>query len=390
MKQEYFSAFDKIKATDDFKNETVSILTAQAEENEKERKVVGIYQRRRFVTVLAASLAVVIALSAFLFIPRHSGRGFTVTASAEENGVFSPLRDDVSANIGSFEMDGGGGYSNFYDDDYFFETQFFKLDIRVKGDDIEKITYSMDNGRVLVSDDSEKIIDFVGKTARWDVDGRYPDQGSYEAGEHFYQSVTCSYDDQFTLLDDSFKICFGTTGKSSELDRDDFGISKKMISSDKSDLATREEVKEHYDSLFAKYFDNDRLNITVSYKDGRVERQTVRFSTDTSPSVYESKSVYYLLNPKSGEYKMCQSYDEWLSLSQTPDSGFTSGGGADVSVIDGDVLSVDENGVYHLKDVETGGPVGEQKKEFEITFTEDDIFTLYQWGVNYNLTARLV
>lgn len=371
MDRNYHTALDKIRATEQFQSETVRAM----------QQAVNGRHRLRFIPALAAALALVIGLGAVFFAaPRHS-HGFSVTAAAAD----TALSDDVYTTLGTFEMNGEGGYSNSCHDDYASETHEFDIDFVIQGEDIDAVTYTMNNGRIIVSDSSDKIIDYVDRQSSWEAGGKYPDYGTVIEGSSFYKSVTCAYDDQFNHADDGLMISFGLVGKASERLAENYGISRKMVSDNRNDLAPAEEIAEHYNEQFAEFFDADALNITVTYTDGRRETRVVRFGTDTQVTLHEEPSVLFKINPKTGEYAVCHSLDEYDEASRSSD--YWTEGTALFGLGD---MAPDADGYYTYTTTEwTGEEVGEGERIAKsYRFTEDDILTVYQWGVDYRLTAK--
>lgn len=240
-----------------------------AAEAEEKPKVIPL--RRRWVPAVAAVLVFALVLTALL-IPKSANHSFALTASAAEN---TPLRDDSYVEIGALKWNGGG-----YSPDHIHEEVL--TDISVSGEDIESVTYRMNDGKIGLPDDCPRLIDSAGKEDRvYDSEGN-----SFSVnGMSYYDSVTCAYADPFTPedgmeftiggdvgVDFDGKICARMMDVRMKLSDVENGIEDQTL--------TEDEVYAAFFDYYNEVLKDARMLVTVTYTDGSEETQEVGFAAD--------------------------------------------------------------------------------------------------------------
>ena len=361
MDKNYITAMDKVQTAPQFRRELIDKLKS---ERDSPRRM-----SRGLIPAIAAVLVVAV-IATILLIPHGSSISFSVAVSAA--GDAPRLSDRVYTTIGSVELSGGGLAvgSNQIE-----ATLNFKLDLTVEGEDIATVTYEMENGRITVSDASDKVISFTDRSSTWSPSDA-PASGTAVKGLSFYRSVTCDYARQLTS-DDGFMVSFGYTAEVPQEDEESENVGT-LFSDDPDDLASEDAVIRRCNERLNRFFENSTMTVSITYTDGRRESAAVSFKPDTAATLYEERFILYRLDTDTGMYRICHSRDE---------AGTDNGDGANLRGTIGydEVTERDEQGRYRY----VVHPFGADGQGYELMFTDDDWVTVNLWGLNYRLTAKL-
>ncbi len=234
---------------------------------EPEAKVIPLH--RKLIPAVAAVLVFAMVLTVLL-IPKNTPHSFTLTASAAEN---TPLRDDSYVEIGGLKRNGGG-----YSPDHIHEEVL--ADISVSGEDIDRITYRMNSGKIGLPDNCPRLIDSTGKEDRvYDNEGN-----SFSVnGISYYDSVTCIYANPFTSEDGMEFVVQGDVGTDydGKICARYMGIQETMMevrNGQTEQTLTEDEVYTALHDYFNEVLKNARMLVTVTYTDGSTQTQEVGFA----------------------------------------------------------------------------------------------------------------
>lgn len=343
MDKNYKSAMDKIRASEDFKRRTAAAMKMQT----PKRKM------RRFIPAIAAALVIAVILTVLL-IPHtpqnddtpHTANRFTLTASAAEG---APLNSDSYVEVGAVKWNGGAYQGGNFGEE-------FLIDISVKGENIDSVTYSVTSGKIALPKTCGRITDSAGKDSTV-----YYDDGSsgYASVDYdYYDSVTCDYDDPFTA-EDGMMLAFAEV--CDDFDRlvvqHYFTVFSELDDADNKPLVvTNSEVEQAYSDYLNEILRRLKLNVTVSYTDGSTETKTVGFAADCNAQPSHRKFYAYDLDENGQPYpvhSLKRAYNTFL-LDNTTD------------------LNNDED-YNKVKDI----------------FTEDDLIEFDTYDIDVILNARL-
>lgn len=266
FKKSYGELMEKFSPDEKLIEKTVAAANA-----EEKPKVIPL--RRRLIPAVAAVLVLALVLTVLL-VPKSKSHSFTLTASAAEN---TPLRDDSYVEIGAMKWNGSGYSPNYVHD-------AFLVDLSVSGEDIESVTYRMNDGKIGLSDECTRLIDYTNKE-----DKVYGSEGNSFAtgGFSYYDSVTCSYGNPFTPEDGMEFTVQGAVGKDfdGKICARMMGVHQKLIEV-MNELTEQTLTEDQVYTAFYDYFDeilkNARMLVTVTYTDGSTQTQEISFAAEVS------------------------------------------------------------------------------------------------------------
>lgn len=314
MNNNYKTALDKIHANEDFKRRTVGAMQNKTKAP----------NYRRFIPAVAAMLVVAVALTVLL-IPHTAQHSFTLSASAAES---TPLNEDSYVGIGAIKCDGGA-----YTADHYAEE--FLTDISVSGENIDSITYSVTNGKIGLPDSCDRLTDYTGKTAYVnDGDGTYSSNGysyssdgySYDTVTYsYYDTVTCSYDDPFTADDQMMMASQNlSAARESGAFQRYYDAMDQLAQSHHQPIAlSEEEIEQIFAEYYNKVLQERKLNITVTYTDGKSETKTVAFSADCEAVPVRRQFYAYALDKNNAPYPVHDLDDAYMSFFMDADTDWS-------------------------------------------------------------------
>ncbi len=333
MDNNYKTAMDKIHASEDFKRRTVGAV----------KNKTNAPKYRRFIPAVAAMLVIAVALTVLL-IPRTAKHSFILSASAAEN---TPLNEESYVDIGAMKW-GGGAYAA----DHYAEE--FLTDISVSGENIDSITYSVTNGKIGLPDSCGRLTDSTGRTAYVsDGDGSYASEGY-----SYYDTVTCSYDDRFTADDQMMMASQNlSAARESGVFQRYYDAMDQLAQAHHQPIAlSQQEIEQIFEAYYSKVLQELKLNVTVTYTDGKSETKTVAFTADCEAVPVRRQFYAYALDEKENPYPV-HDLDE-------ADMSFLMGADIDWS---------DSEDYNKVKDI----------------FTEDDLIEFDDYNTEIILSAKL-
>lgn len=263
FKKSYGELIKKFSPDEELIKKTVTAANA-----EEKPKVIPL--RRRLIPAVAAVLVLALVLTVLL-IPKTKSHSFTLTVSAAEN---TPLRDDSYVEIGAMKWNGAGYSPNYVHD-------AFLVDLSVSGEDIESITYRMNDGKIGLLDASTRLTDYTEKTDRFYHYNGYSGTGGYS----YYDSVTCAYDNPFTSEDGLEFNIQGEVGKDfdGKICTRMMGVHQKLVEV-MNELTEQTLTEDQVYTAFYEYYNevlkNARMLVTVTYTDGSTQTQEIRFAAE--------------------------------------------------------------------------------------------------------------
>lgn len=273
----YKNAMNKTVLSDEKKNQLKSLYN--------QGSVIKFKKKKTFVkpvSIIAASLALVIALGAVFTFGTKDKSSFVMTVNAEE------ISKDKSAYIELDEKNTEYGMSIHYDGNVIGS---FPVYVGCKGEDIETVTYSIDRGALLTSTriNDNKIVDGI-IAPKDDYNNGISINGENSIARAYY-SFTVGYKDQ----PDSFEYTTKNEIKS------DFLMSA-VINNKDLPQENQKEIKKYanlcqnssgdvfeksFHKLLSKLYDGTRITLTAKYKDGTEKSQTVELSVKKMPNESE-------------------------------------------------------------------------------------------------------
>lgn len=258
---------NKINASESFKAETAEMLVSHQANKKKIRFIP--------IAAVAASLALVVALGAIFFPISKDNKSFVITANAAElnNNSFTTIGElpasgwwtkmNFSEGASEHGLDVGTGITNGTRSDFM---------LNVEGKNIEKITFSIENGAIAVPDKNKKLLS--SKKAP-DID--YALQNKDRT---LYSEITTSYDNQINPINDNVDIVFYTYENDDELRK----IVKDFVEIEEKTPWVGEinpdKAKECTQKFFEAVIDNCKLEVKVVYNDGTTQTRRVALKTD--------------------------------------------------------------------------------------------------------------
>lgn len=286
--QTYKNALDNIKASNNFKNETAALLIGSQKK-----------PKRRLMwklSAIAAALAIVIGLSFILRTPlNHNGNDFLLTA-----GAATATADEVSSEsytaIGKIRPD----YSAFTQTNQHIGPNAVvcvaEFDTQIEGENIVKISYSIDGGAFWISEaakgisaeadntdiieqyalDSEKI---YGNTKfnfcnSYSVPYSNQPKSSYRLDEGVHRYFDCPVlifagieEESFLTLPEDVQEFF-------------YSFTDDNVDYEEVGKLNNQELKAIYDGFYNSIFGGVRVRVRVDRTDGSSEERTLSFKSD--------------------------------------------------------------------------------------------------------------
>lgn len=292
MNEKYFKAIDSLIPREKSVEKTIEAIT-KAERSGKviEMKATKRYRKFTSIGIAAASLALVIALGA-IFYPNAvktaetkpssstvvKQNGFFITANAAEAtsdeaapqkitshkfvkiGKFTPSVGFVTYDVG----DNGDNSNNRI-------AGLFNYNLRCEGDNIDKITYKIDNSTFCIKNGYKPVIDKDGQNDLFKMYGlTVGEKDEYGA----YYSYTVDYNNQPDLskYEDSSNIA-----------------PLQILGAVSEDNERGTTVKTHGNAKWSKYYDSifkdTVIMVTATFKDGSKQSQKLRLNCKTTDGV---------------------------------------------------------------------------------------------------------
>lgn len=277
MNDKFTSLFDKLRVTDEFKKDTAQKMLAV--QKAKERTKVSIRPKHKIVwrvIPVAASLLIVAIIIGLLFLPgENSGNSFTLVASAASTG-------NAELNQNSFVPIFSGtrqSYGSSTDDEKRLMLSEASINLKAEGNNIEKITYTVENGALIVPNISRKVL------AESGLAEDFPDWGYDLKNDSVYRSLSVNFNNQ-PKYDDRVRLIAIKNYTESEGRMD-----KRYLEI----LNTHEPVsKEEYQEVLYDYynlaFSDVKMTAIVTYTDGSSESVSMIFSVDVTVNSVEYDS----------------------------------------------------------------------------------------------------
>lgn len=316
----YKSLFDKISASDDFKNSTEQLLIASTSSNHKKT------HRKYFMHAIAACLAVVIMLSFFLFPFGSANHSFSIKANAQtlvSDTDFTPITDITASQMGFTGTDWAeiAGVLNLSEnnteDIQITNEAFFSLN--VEGDNIEKIHFELNDGYFEVKEDvTNKLLLPHNKLSNPNI--------GMQKGFLYFEDINLEYDNQIKPIGKDFEGDWITMNILRPYEEE---THKKLIedmvnlSVFRPDAQKGLESEEYFESTFENYlnemYKDTEIHITCEYSDGSKLTKTLKLYADCE--IIGTKEEYFLVSDSTytdenthEKYEKFEVYDYTVKL----------------------------------------------------------------------------
>ena len=226
--------------------ESVQKMLDAVRQQEQKEKIIHMSTLKK--SVIAASLAVAIMLGAVFGIPAlsHHDNPFTLTVNAAE------VSDNGFTNIGTLDPI-SSTWTTDDKTDRVVITEFFEFNVRVEGENIDHVLYTIENGSFGTNAENE-----------------------YDYSENLYQSdiVTAEMDEKdFTLPEKARQaIRDWYDHANAKLERSSV---QENYSDESFDISAC--TKTIYDAIL----DRLKINVEITFTDGKVENKTLIFTCDS-------------------------------------------------------------------------------------------------------------
>lgn len=281
--------------------------------------------RKKLIPAVAAVLVAVIAV-VIILSPAKDATGFTIIASAESTGEralntteFKPIADIVAhagfvgLNLSKFwALD---GTDSLAEDPIMIAEGLFNM--RIEGEDIQYVTYSLNKGKFRVSDGSKwKLHDYEGKTDSYlDIE---------QENEAYYDSITFSYGNQLSR-EPGYSSMFGDAvflfiprdfdpAKDRELLDRFLNLSSLRAHYHGEGLEPKEEFCAVYEAFMNALYEDVRILVTITYTDNHT--QTVSLALKATCSIKGTMKKTYRVGPGDSDedFESCEIYDYYVTL----------------------------------------------------------------------------
>ncbi len=275
MNEKYFKAIDSLVPP---KSSVEKMMSAalEAEQSGKVTEMKATRKLKKFSAIgaVAASLALVIALGAFFYpgaINKSKSnvgstatkeKGFFMTAYAAEATGDESKAEKITSNkfveIGKIVPTLG----------YATENQmggFFNYDIRCEGENIEKVTYKIDNSTFCIKNGYKPVIDKDGKNDYY-KECTLGEEGEYDA----YNSYTVNYNNQPDLSKYADEVLspiqiLGIVNRNNE-----------------QETQTKNSDNIKWSDYYNVIFDDTVITVTATFKDGSTQSQKLQLNCNAS------------------------------------------------------------------------------------------------------------
>lgn len=273
----YRSAMDKTTLSNDKKNKLKAMYNQQPKNNVTEIKKKSIVKP---ISVIAASLAVIIALGAFFT--------FGIGTKNDNSFVLSVNASEVSKTKSAYIEMGEKNIGDLLSIDYKNNAEvIYPIYLKCKGKDIDTVTYSVDRGAFETSlrATENKIKECVSaQSDKYHI--AIPLNGENSI-ERYYTSFTVDYKDQpesWSYLeqnDVSGTFLLSLVVNSKDL----YGKAKDKVSKYCKELngenTPSEKRMECVKNIYKEFYEGTKIKITAHFKDGTEKTQTVQLSVKT-------------------------------------------------------------------------------------------------------------
>ena len=282
--------------------------------------------RRRLIPAVAAILVAVITVSVIILSPTKNPLGFTIVASAATGDrklsteEFKPISDIAAAksDSGFIGLDLSRLYADYdtltiADEPVMIGECMFCL--RVEGEDIRYVTFSLNKGKFEVSGNSVyKLVDYENKTEAYL--GLEPE---YSA---FYDSITMLYSYQLELQDGPgvlYSDVLLRIPREYDAERDAERLKRFLNLSalrpgDPGELEPEEEFCSAYEDFINDLYRDTKIGVTVTYEDGHTK--SVDLSLHAVCKINGKAVRRYRIAPGDDEdsFATCEIYDYTVTL----------------------------------------------------------------------------
>lgn len=243
------------------------------------------------VSVIAAALVIAVGIT---LIPFPKSYGFTVVANAAD--MPQELSADSPIAVGEISRVSSGGMVD--DGSVMYVTEQASADITVKGENIKKITYRVNQGKIIASRKINDIIVNVSGTGGTET--YYNESFENDGGYLFYDTLTMDYEanPDFALSGKDY-LTFVIGGDANNYNKDILDRYWKNIQRDKTGFATDpdlpelNEMRDIIQAYYEEVFRGVELDVTVEYTDSKTETQTVQFRPEWKLETQPQKLLMY-------------------------------------------------------------------------------------------------
>lgn len=238
--------------------ESVQKMLDAVRQQEQKEKIIHMSTLKK--SVIAASLAVAIMLGAVFGIPAlsHHDNPFTLTVNAAE------VSDKGFTNIGTLDPI-SSTWTTDDKTDRVVITEFFEFNVRVEGENIDHVLYTIENGSFGTNAENE-----------------------YDYSKNLYQSdiVTAEMDEKdFTCLwlrADSWDNTLPEKARQAIRDWYDHANARLERSSVQENYSDESfDISACTKAIYDAMLDRLKINVEITFTDGKVENKTLIFTCDS-------------------------------------------------------------------------------------------------------------
>ena len=280
MNEKYYKAIDSLTPREESVEKTIEAVTMASQSGKViEMKTRKINKKFAAISAVAASLAVIITCGAFFYPGANlSENNLSPSTAAKQNGFFitayaaEATGDEARAEkitsvdfvqIGKFVPTIGFVTSEYTDNDATGKMAgLFNFDLKCEGENIDKVTYKIENGTFCIKNDYEPIVsrDDV-STVNKELEIRVGEEGEYS----YYNSYTVNYNNQPDLSKyaDEFNSPIQILGSIN------YKTKKGGEARSKSDLK---------DKITESVLEDTTITVTATFNDGSTESQKLQLN----------------------------------------------------------------------------------------------------------------
>lgn len=269
MNDKYTSLFDKLQVTDNFKKETVQKMLAVQREKKETKSSIQPKRKPVWSAIPAiASLLIVAIIIGLIFLPGgNSHSGFTLVASAASV-------ESAELNSNNFVPIFSGtrqSYGSGTNDENRLMIGEASIVLKAEGENIEKITYTVENGALAVPSISRKIM------TESEIAKDFPDWGYDVENNLVYSSLSVAFENQPKYDDHVMLVALKSYTEKKEII-----IKRYMELLNTHKPVITEEYREVLHDYYNLAFSDVKLTATATYADGSTESKSMIFSVDVT------------------------------------------------------------------------------------------------------------
>lgn len=318
----YKTALDKIKASQNFKTETVHMLS-NCNKTDKQKS------NKRLVPILAACLVLVFMLT-FIFVPfnSNSGNNFTIKACAQEvtqvinNTDFTPISEISAEMVGFFgpylsELAPQLNTGEVTDNPHISNKAFFSLS--VEGENIKNIHFELNNGFFEVKDSvMSKIIDTTGE--------KNEHTAGMQNGFFYFETITLDYKNQINPIGENQQsdwVMINVIHPYNEKTDKQLVTEFLNLSAFCPDAHQELEDKEYFETTFENFlnemYKDTEIYVTCEFENGQTLTKTLKLAADceiigTKKEYYLTGNDYEVKDQTIEKYELFEVYDYTVEL----------------------------------------------------------------------------